>query len=98
MEDQLISQFTASGIAVWLIQKIKAAKWLPFITDETNGFNRTLAALLATLSTVGIVFTYDPAGALTITGLTLANGVMLAWKVAGSLVMQEIIYRGAVKK
>ncbi len=101
MEDLILSQFTASGIAVWLLQKIKGSPKIPQVTQQTDGLNRVLAVLLAALTAGGITYGYAwEAGTLTfsIQGLTVTGILSFLWHIATSLTAQEVIYRGAVKK
>lgn len=101
MSDELISQVTASGIVVWLLQHLKQSGWAPWITQSTDNLNRIVAVVLATATTAGIAIASAWDGGtltLTISGLTVSNILTFVWKIANGVVMQEIIYRGAVKE
>lgn len=94
MEESIVStQLTSSAVVVWLIQYLKSAGWLRFMTDDTGKINRAVSAVLALLTAAGIHITFDStAGILTIAGITLANGLHFAWAAAQQFVGQEIIY------
>jgi hypothetical protein len=54
---------------------------------------------MALFSSLGIIFTFDPdAGTLLITGLSLTAIVTAAWTWVQQVVLQQIVYRGAVKE
>lgn len=99
MQETLGPQIGAAGVAVWLIQWLKSTKLAPFIHEGTDKLNRVLSALIAALATVGIHVEFDQTGGvLTVTGLTLSAALPLVWSYLQQLVMQEVIYRSAVKK
>jgi len=99
MNELISSQIGAAGISVYLIQWLKNTTKLPWINDATNQLNRWLSAFLAALAVVGIHVEFDQTvGILTVTGLTIAAVVPLAWNFITQFVLQEVIYRGAVKK
>lgn len=98
MEDILGTQVAASAIIVWIIQKLKGAKWVPFITQDSGALNRIIAVLGAAATTAGIHFSFDTTGGvLTVTGVTLMNVGIFAWDILRSTIFQEIIYRSSVK-
>lgn len=94
MDESLVStQLTASAVVVWVIQYLKGAGWLKFMTCDTGKLNRAVSAIFALLTAAGIHTTFDStAGVLTVTGITLVNGVHLVWAAAQQFVGQEIIY------
>ena len=95
MQDQVGIGF----LAVWIIQRLKAAKWLPFIHDGTDQLNRFVSALLAAAASVGITIHYDPTGgAMTVAGLTLTSGVSFLLAVLWQGAIQEGLYRGLFKR
>lgn len=94
----ILSQITGSALVVLLIQKLKSAKWVPFISQKSDGLNRLLAALGAMLSSIGVHATFDhSSGVLTITGLTLMGILTGIWHWGNSLALQELMYRGTVR-
>ena len=91
----LMTQFTAGGIAVWLINKLKG--WLGsigIVQEMVSKIARIVAALVAAVAVVGINFAFDPtAGVLTVTGLTWsAMGVGL-WEWCKQYVIQQGVFR-----
>lgn len=100
MEEPLIStQLTASAVVVWLIQYLKKAGWLTFMTDDTAVINRVVSALLALVTAAGIHYQFDTvAGVLTVTGLTISNGLHFIWAAIQQFVGQEILYEAIYNK
>lgn len=81
----------------WLMEKAKTTAWISVLTPESrDSVQRTISALLATLAAVGITATYD-AGTLTITGLTIGNGISLAMLTVQNFLVQHTVYHGLVK-
>ncbi len=99
MDNNLLQTQIGSGfLVVWLIQRAKAAGWLPFITQQTAGLNRFLSAVAATLATVGITVHYDPTGGvLTLSGLTLANLIPFLSTLLSQGAIQELLYQAGFK-
>lgn len=97
--DPILSQLTASSIAVWLIQRLKSAPWFPALDANSSVVvQRVFAVATATLTTVGINWSYDASlGVLTVTGLTVAGIADALWAFLQSLVAQQVIYHGVVK-
>ena len=98
MDQFIVNQITLAGIAVWVIQRLKASKWAPWLSDITDNANRIVAVVIASLSAAGIIVTYEWSGAtgqfsLDITGLTATNVMEFLWKVVQSIVLQEGFYR-----
>jgi len=92
------TQFTLSAVVVWLIEKLKASKAMPFINTETAKLNRLLSIVLAFLSALGIQYSYafnHQTGTLilTINGLLLANILHFAWTWLQNFVMQQAIFK-----
>ena len=92
-ESMVTTQLTASAVVVWAIQYLKAAGWFKFMSDDSGKINRTVSALLALGTAAGIHLTFDSgAGVLTITGITIANGLHFLWASAQQFVGQEVLY------
>jgi hypothetical protein len=99
VEQLLQTQVGVGFLVVWVIQKLKAAGWLPFINDTTDGLNRFLSALSAAAVTAGITIHYDPTGGvLTMAGLTLANGMSFLLTLLSQGAIQEAFYKTVFKK
>jgi hypothetical protein len=98
MEQLLQTQVGVGFLAVWIIQKLKAAGWLKFINDDTGKLNRFLSALAAAAVTAGITVHYDPTGgALTVAGLTLANSMSFLATLLSQGAIQEVLYQVGFK-
>lgn len=99
-QNLMLTQLTASGIVVWIMQKLKGAKSVPQVNDGSDTINRVLALIFATLAAAGITYGYTwEAGTftLTVTGITVSSVASFLWHVLSGLVTQELIYRTAVK-
>lgn len=92
----LMTQFTAGGIAVWLINRLKG--WLGkigIVQVMVSKIARIVGALVAAIATVGIHFVWDPtAGSLTITGLTWAALGAGLWAWLQQYVVQTAMWKG----
>lgn len=98
MDDMFGSQVGAAGLAVYVIQWLKNNPKLSWISSSTDRLNRVLSALLAALATVGIRISFDAvSGVLTVSGLELGTILSLLWNWVIQLILQEILYKGAVK-
>jgi hypothetical protein len=91
-------QIGMSLVVVWILEKLKKASWMPWLTQHTDVWNRVLSVFLGSIAAAGIVWSYDPTGGvLTVKGLTLINGLTFLWIVAKQSIFQEAIYKGLVK-
>ncbi len=92
-------QFSLGFLSVWIIQRLKAMKWIPFINDDTTGLNRLLSAIAAAAASAGLTFHYDPTGGvMTLAGLTLTSAVSFVLAIVWQGAIQEGLYRGLFKK
>jgi len=95
----LQDQFSLGFLSVWIIQRLKALKWLPFIHGGTDQLNRFTSALLAAAAQVGLTVHYDPTGGvMTVAGLTLTSAVSFVLAVVWQGAIQEGLYRGLFKR
>lgn len=94
MEESLIAtQFSSAAVVVWIIQYLKSAGRLAWITQDTGRLNRVISAVLALATAAGIHYQFDStAGTLTVTGLTLTNGLHFMWAAAQQFIGQELLY------
>ena len=99
MEESLaVSQFTSSAAIVMIIQWLKASTHFPWLTENSDRFNRAASVLCAIVSAVVIHHVYDAsAGTLTLV-LNINTIPHLAWGAIQQLAGQEIIYKAALKK
>ena len=102
MNPALGDQLTASAVVVFLMQWAKNATWFPFIQKETAALNRIVAVAMAAVSTLGVNYTWvhpsPGVWTITFTGVTLAGITGAGWAWLKQFAVQELIYRGAVKK
>lgn len=94
MLDLAMLEVILSSIVVWFLQKVKQAKFLPWVSSNTFWTNRILAILLAGANalleewlTSGFVTTPHP----------LAIKQVL-WYWLENVILQEIIYRATVRQ
>ena len=99
MEQQVLSQIVVAWVVTQAVQWAKRASGLPWISAKTDTLNKIVGIVLAFFSSLGIIFTFDPqAGTLLVTGLTLTTLLTGIWTWVQQVVLQQIIYRGAVKE
>jgi UDP-N-acetylmuramyl pentapeptide phosphotransferase/UDP-N-acetylglucosamine-1-phosphate transferase len=95
----LQDQIVLAGVAVWIIEKLKASKRFPFIDQYTDQLNKWLSVALAIAGTVGISVTFNMAdGSLLITGLTPESVLSFAWNATSQFVIQQAGYHGVLKR
>lgn len=77
----------------WVVDKLRHSnyKWFNWITPASSAnFIKCVRVAAAVLSTVGIVFAWDPAGVVTISGLTQENLMLIAQIIGQNFIMQSI--------
>lgn len=94
--NMLVTQLTAGGIGVWLINHLKGKLGSIGVVDKwISRIARAGAALVAALAVVGIGFAFDPtAGVLTVSGLTAQGIAGALWEWVRQYVVQQVMYRG----
>lgn len=94
MTDALLTdQMTTAAIIIYVLQWLKKSKVVPWITADTKGLNRFLAALGAAAGTAGITFQLDTvSGTLMITGLLLPNLLTFTWQFLQTWAMTQAGY------
>ena len=103
MNETLPSQITAAAIVVWLIQYLKNSDRFPWLRVDTDLLSRIVSVILGAASASGVLIAYGWAPetstfTFSASGLTIAHVVQFIWSVATSVTIQELVYRGAVKK
>jgi len=97
--DTLHATLAANAVSVFLIEKLKAAKNIPWIHQHSSQLNRMVAIATSGLAAVGVHFTFNAGdGTLLITGISMAGIVGAAWHWVQSFALQEVMYQGTVKK
>lgn len=80
-------------IVVWLIQKLKQAKWFPWLTQNSATASRIIAYGIAVVSAAGVTWQWNAAqGQLVISGLVWATVVQGLWTGAAAIVTNEMTY------
>lgn len=95
----VITEFTSSAIVVFLMQRLKQAKWFPLLQAGKANVNRIFAVGAAALGAIGVNFVWDSSShSLTITGLTLWGVAIMFWKWLNHYAIQETIYQATSNK
>jgi len=95
--EELLSQLTSSAVVIYVIESLKKSAWCPWITMETKTINRWLAVVGSGASAIGVHFAYDgKAGALLITGLTVAGIAHGLWHWAQQYALTQLAYDSAI--
>lgn len=90
----VITQFTSSAIVVFIINKLKAAKWFPLLQKDWTWMNRTFSIIAAFLVAQGIHWVWTPdTRVLAITIPTLWGFVTGVWHWINQYVSQEALHQ-----
>lgn len=80
-------------IAVWVIQKLKEAKWFPLLTQNSATVNRIVAYLTALATTAGITWDWMATQRnLVIHVPTWETIVQALWTAAAAVIANEVTY------
>jgi hypothetical protein len=91
VENVLATQITAGAIIAFVVQKLKASPYFPWITEETKVLKNLLALVLAGAAAVGVNVAWNGADhTLVISGLTASGILLAAWAWAKQYVMQHL--------
>lgn len=83
----------AQIVAVWLIQRLKEAKWFPWLTANSATASRIVAYAIAVLTTAGITWQWNAAqGQLVLNGLMWQTVVQGLWTGLAGVVTNELTY------
>jgi hypothetical protein len=95
---QLVDQLVISAMIAWLLNLVKRAEAIPWITHETERLNTITAVIVSGLAAAGIHFRFEgEAGVLTISGLTLAGIIHALWEWAKAYILQEYVSKTAFR-
>lgn len=100
-QDILLTHLTASGLTVWVLNKMKDSQspFFAWITAEKVVLIRFLSLLAAAGTAAGIHATWNSdTHTLTITDLTLAAVVLALWTWAKQYVLNEIVFQMTKQK
>ena len=94
MELSLLVGLLVSAIAPKLLERLKPARWAPFIKPYAPRLNRLTAIAVATLTTLGVTVDFDAAaGELTVGGLQAESVLRLGLTWILNFTLQETVYR-----
>lgn len=99
----LATQFTSSAVVVYLMQKLKNAKWFPLVQDGRAILNRIVSIAAAFLTAVGISWSWtkDPATGLhtfAIANIGMWSMIYGVWHWLNQYALQETIYQATINK
>jgi hypothetical protein len=96
-----VDQLGLSGLAVGLIQLLKATPWVGWVNRHSDALNRSLSVAMAIFTAVGIQMVISgglqTGGSITITFPSLSVMGQTLLRFVAQLVMQEITYRSVAK-
>lgn len=94
-----MTQFTSSAVVVYLMQKLKNAKWFPLIQEGKTLLNRSISIGSAAVIAVGVNYTWNPQSrGLLITIPTLGVAAIGFWHWLNQYALNEMLYRATVNK
>jgi hypothetical protein len=99
----VMTQFTSSAVVVYLMQKVKTAKWFPLVQQGRATVNRMVSIVAAFLVAVGVSWTWSldqstGTHTLVITGLSVYALLHGAWHWLNQFALQETVYQATVNK
>lgn len=95
----VITQLTSSAVVVYVMQKLKSAKWFPFLQHGQAMVSRTVSIALAGITAIGISYSWNPATrGLLITIPTLTGLGLGLWHWLSQYCTNEILYQATVNK
>jgi hypothetical protein len=94
-----MTQFTSSAVVVFIMQKLKSAKWFPLLQHGSASASRAFSIIAAGAVAVGINYTWNPqTRGLLITLPTLYGAALGAWHWLNQFALQETVYQATVNK
>lgn len=98
----LADQITAAAASAWVIQRLKCWPQFPWIDQNSEKINRIVSGAFALVTTLGIHAVWERTpehgGVFILSGIpTWQEALPMIWKASGSFIMQELIYRNAIK-
>lgn len=92
--NELQSQLSLALLVPYILQWLKGQKWFTLMDYQSGVTNRIISALVAGAAGFGVAFSFNSAaGALTITGLTVAGVWQGALHIAQQFLMQHAAYK-----
>lgn len=94
-----LSTFTSSAIVVYLMQRLKQAKWFPLVQADRAKLNRLFSMGAAAIGAMSVEWVWDPAArSFTVHIPTLWVAVVGLWHWLNHYAMQETIYQATAAK
>lgn len=91
--DVLIS-LAISGVVPYVLERLKARPWVPFVQPYAPHLNRVTAILVSIATAVGVTVDFDATlGVLTVTGLLPEQLLRSGLQALANFMLQEGIYR-----
>lgn len=98
MPNEALTTFTAASMVVSIIQWLKQATWIPFVSQHSAGINRAISWGAAIVTGTGIHWMYSTEnGTLLISGLTVASVSSTVLNTIQSYFAQWLVYNAAIK-
>lgn len=102
MESGLLQQQIGAAAAVaWIIERLKTYSWFPLLNVDSDKLNRVISVVTAFFVSAGFTWSYQgnifDGGAFTVVIPKAADLWAFGTTFAGSMGLQELFYRGAVK-
>jgi len=99
MHEVLGDQLILAAVSSWLIEHLKASKYFPLITVETESLNKIFAACVAALATAGILVSssWDATShtyTFAIANLTAGSVLSFVWHWGGQYIYMKFAYKG----
>jgi hypothetical protein len=99
----VMTQFTSSAVVVYLMQKVKTAKWFPLVQQGRATLNRIVSVVAAFLVAVGVSWSWSldkttGTHTLVITGLSIYAVGHGLWHWLNQFALQETVYQATVNK
>lgn len=102
MQEMYGDQIMLALITAWFIEKIKKSTWFPWLTAKTEKLNQGVSAVIAALSTAGILVAagWDVSShtfTLSVAGLTVSNIATFVWQSFGQYLLMKFAYKFGMK-
>jgi hypothetical protein len=98
-----MTQFTSSAVVVYLMQKVKSAKWFPLVQNGRAMLNRVTSIVAAALVSIGISWSWTKDAAtgthtLIIMNIGLWTVLHGFWHWLNQYALQETVYQATANK
>lgn len=98
----LSTQVTAAAVTVWVLQKLKDAKWFPLLQHGQKSISRATSLIVSAFVSIGIGYTWtknpDGSHVLMLAIPTLPILAIGTWHWLQQFAYNEIIYQSTVNK